>query len=547
MAGILEQRKRRDHRRSETDAPGRFIAETYYKQATALLTRGVYAESEKYLREALRVCPEHAGAWNNLGTAVWQQGRVEEAETCYRRGLSLEPEDHGILNNLGNALWQQGKPDEAVPYYRQALASCPDTPETLMNLGVALSDVGKFDEAMDRIRDSLRLRPDSPEAIDNLGMTLARQGRWDEAMACYEQALRLHPDFPEARRNRAYAWLARGDYERGWPEYEWRLRCRNHVGLTANRPRWNGEDLAGRTILLHAEQGFGDTLQFIRFATMVQDRGGRVMVWCPNPLIRLVAGCPGVDHVLTPSEPLPDFQVHCPLMSLPAVLGTRMDTLPNGVPYLSADTETTERWRPIVERCVSGTNHGETAHKTGPSRVLKIGIAWQGNPRNRIDRWRSLPLRHFAHLARLPGVRLISLQKGDGTEQIAELAGRFPVAEFHDASAGDGLHRRDFLDTAAIMRHLDLVVTLESAVAHLAGALGVRVWVALAAVADWRWLMDRDDSPWYPTMTLFRQSEPGDWDGVFRRIARDISDRFLGRAPIEPQEIGDFAGRDRRS
>jgi Flp pilus assembly protein TadD len=527
MTRISEAVGREKAPRSGTVGSSAYIATAYYKQATALLIRGHHAESEKYLREVLRIWPEHAGALNNLGTAVWHQGRAEEAEAYYRRGLGLEPDNFDIVNNLGNALWKQGKPAQAVPYYRQALGLCPDSPEARMNLGVALSDVGEFDEALHWIRASLQDRPHSAEAIDNLGMTLARQGRWDEAMLCYEQALRLHPDLPEARRNRAYAWLVRGDFERGWPEHEWRLKCRNHVGLTANRPRWTGEDLAGRTILLHAEQGFGDTLQFIRFVPPVKARGGRVVVWCPNPLIRLVARCPGVDQVLDTSTPIPDFQLHAPLMSLPALLGTRMDNLPNDVPYLSADSQAIERWRPIVERCIAREDRDETAQGSRSRPVIKIGIAWQGNSLNRVDRWRSIPLRYFAHLAEVPGVRLISLQKGEGTEQLAELAGQFPVAELHDASTADGQDRRDFLDTAAVIRHLDLVVTLESAVAHLAGSLGVKVWVALAAVADWRWMIDRDDSPWYPTMTLFRQSTPGDWDDVFRRMARGLKEQSI--------------------
>ncbi len=522
MAAISEQGTCRESQRHGSRDSKRYIAETYYKQATALLTRGAYADSEKYLREVVRLWPEHAGAWNNLGTTAWHQGRVEEAEVCYRRGLALDSDDFGILNNLGNALWEQGKPAEALPYYRQALEVCPDSPETRMNLGVALSDVGEFEEALAWIGASLRDRPDSAEAIDNLGVTLARQGRWDEAMLCYEEALRLHPDFPESRRNRAYAWLARGDYARGWPEYEWRLRCRNHRGLTANRPRWNGEDLAGRAILLHAEQGFGDTLQFIRFAPLVKERGGRVLIWCPNPLIRLVARCPGVDRVLDANSPIPDFQLHAPLMSLPAILGTRLDTLPDVVPYLSADAGTIERWRPLVERCLARDNRAETNAETAPDRIIKVGIAWQGNSRNRADRWRSFPLRSLAPLAEVPGVRLISLQKSEGTEQLAELQGRFTVSELHVPSTGDGQDRRDFLDTAAIIHHLDLVVTPESAIAHLAGSLGVEVWTALAAVADWRWLIDRDDSPWYPSMTLFRQTTAGDWAGVFDRMARNL-------------------------
>jgi Flp pilus assembly protein TadD len=504
----------------QTDAQDRnsYIATAYFKQATALLTRGLYGESETYFREVLRLWPDHLGALNNLGTSVWRQGRAEEAEEYYRRGLALGRADFGILNNLGNAIWEQGRPGQAVPFYRQALELRPDSPETQMNLGVALSDIGEFEEALAWIRASMRSRPDWPEALDNMGVTLSRQGKWDEALDHYDRALRLRPDYPAARRNRAHAWLARGDFERGWLEYEWRLKCPNRHFPDVNLPRWFGEPLAGRSILVCAEQGIGDTLQFLRFALELKRRGGRVVLACPEPLVGIVARCPGVDQVRGSIVPLPDCPIHSPLMSLPAVLRPTLESLSADVPYLSAVPSTIERWRPIVEQYVADRGDWEDDRSSGPQRALRIGIAWQGNPRNRVDRWRSIPLRNFTHLAEIPGVRLISLQKGEGTEQIAELAGRVPVGVLRDPS-GDSEDRRDLLDTAAVMHHLDLVITPDSAIAHLAGSLGVRVWLALPAVAEWRWLIDREDSPWYPTMTLFRQTAPGDWDGVFRRMA----------------------------
>jgi hypothetical protein len=288
-------------------------------------------------------------------------------------------------------------------------------------------------------------------------------------------------------------------------------------------PRWTGESLVGRAILLHAEQGIGDTLQFLRFAPAVARRGGRVIVACPGPIVEIAARCPGVDRVYETIPREPDCQVHSPLMSLPAVLGSTAASLATDVPYLSADPASIERWRPVVERGVTLAlaQGGNEDRATSPGRPLRIGIAWQGNPRNRVDRWRSFPLVHLAHLGEIPGICLVNLQKGEGTEQIADLAGRFPVAVLQDPAGGDQ-DRRSLLDTAAVMQHLDLVVTPDSAIAHLAGGLGVRVWLALPAVAEWRWQIDRADSPWYPTMTLFRQSTSGDWDGVFRRMACNL-------------------------
>ena len=513
------------HATSETAAAGQnrgdvansFIATVYFKQATALLDRGLYDEAEGYFREVLRLWPDHPGALNNLGTAVWRQGRIHEAEDFHRRALVLDPNDHAILNNLGNILWEQGRLDEAVRYYRQAIQLRPDSPEALMNFGVTLSDLGEFDEALHWIRESLRLQPDPPGSHVNLGNLHARQGDVDAALDCYEQALRLRPDFPEARRNRAYLWLTRGDFERGWPEHEWRLKCAELLLLPVNSPRWTGEDLGGRSILLVAEQGLGDTLQFIRFAPLVKERNGRVVVACPKPLMRLVARCPGVDRVVDWKSALPECDVHAPLLSLPAILETTLANVP-AESYLSVDSGSVERWQPIVAAALRRCEWGGTEGANKPDRVFKIGIVWQGNRGHKGDRWRSFPLTHFAHLAKVPGVRLISLQKSDGSEQLAGLGGQFAVAELTRRNKGRK-DRRDFLDTAAVMSQLDLVVTPDSALAHLAGGLGVRVWVPLSTVGEWRWLIDRDDSPWYPTLRLFRQTAFGDWNSVFQRMA----------------------------
>jgi Flp pilus assembly protein TadD len=502
-----------------------FTATVYFKQALQLLNGGYFADAETYFREVLRLWPDDAGTLNNLGTAVWRQERLHEAEGYYRRAQARKPDDFAILNNLGNVLWEQGRLEDALRSYQEAGALKPDSAAVLRNLGVTLSDLGRFDEALVATRESLRLEPDYADSHVNLGMTFARQGNQEEALSCYERAVEIRPDFPEARRNRAYIYLARGDFERGWPEYEWRLRCPKLRTLTVDRPRWNGESLDGRSILLHSEQGLGDSLQFIRFARSLKARSCRVVAACPAPLIRLVARCPGVDSVVDWTSSLPDCDVQAPLLSLPAILGTTLATLPAQMPYFGLDSRTVNDWRPVVERAVGSGAHRRSPGRRSRARVFKIGIAWQGNRANTVDRWRSFPLSHFAHLATLPGVRLISLQKGEGTEQLANLGGEFPVAELsHPDHGGDD--RRDFLDTAAVMTQLDLVVTPETAVAHLAGSLGVRVWVALSSVGDWRWMIDRDDSPWYPTMRLFRQDSFGDWDGVFQRMAQTLREEL---------------------
>jgi hypothetical protein len=294
-------------------------------------------------------------------------------------------------------------------------------------------------------------------------------------------------------------WLLTGDFERGWAEYQWRWKAEQCQWRDFSQPLWDGRPLEGRTILLHAEQGLGDTIQFVRYAALVKQRGGGVVVECPTPLLSLLASCERIDRLMGRGDELPAFDLQAPLLSLPGIFHTSLDTIPADGPYLFADPGLVGRWR----------------QELGGIAGFKIGIAWQGNPKNPDDRNRSIPLSDFEPLAGCSAVRLLSLQKEAGTEQLQKVAGRFPVIDLGsrlDEAAGA------FMDTAAVMMNLDLVVTSDTAIAHLAGALGVPVWVAISFVPDWRWLLDRSDSPWYPTMRLFRQTRLGDWAGVFEEI-----------------------------
>jgi hypothetical protein len=280
-------------------------------------------------------------------------------------------------------------------------------------------------------------------------------------------------------------------------------------------PPWDGSPLDGRTILVHAEQGLGDTMQFLRYVPLVRRRGGRVILVCQPPLMRLLSRVPGIERLVAWGEPLPEYDVQVPLMSLPGLFGTTLETVPAEVPYLDAEPALVEAWR----------------HRLGSYAGFQVGIVWQGNPRFRFDRLRSIPLAQFAPLARVPGVHLLSLQKGPGRDQLAALPGSFPVTDLgHQLDETTGA----FLDTAAVMKNLDLVITSDTVAAHLAGALGVPVWVALHDVPDWRWLLDREDSPWYPTMRLFRQTRPGQWEEVFERIAAALHRRLAAPAELRP-------------
>jgi Flp pilus assembly protein TadD len=501
----------------------------------ALLDQHQGAEAEPLLREALQLRPDDSDIMNHLGRALWQQGRLEEAEPHFVRANRINPRDAGVWNNLGITCWELGRIEEAVACYRKALEIEPRLFDATLNLGGLLSDQWKLEEALVWLRAASRIRPDSPDVLQNLGLTLGRLGDWDQALDLYEQALRLRPDYAEVHRNRAVVWLNQGDFERGWPEYEWRLKCRRHPGITVRRPFWQGEDLRGRIIMLHYEAGLGDTLQFIRFAPLVKRAGAFVFVLCQTPLLKLVARCPGVDLAFDGESCKPDCDVHAPLLSLPAIFGTTLATLPAQVPYLRTDPAVEERWRSRLSDALAADSLHAAATPAGQAsgagrwaRPFLIGIAWQGNHTHRCDRWRSFPLAQLAPLAELPGVRLVNLQAEDGLDQLRSLGGQFRVV---DVTSG---RRRDFLDTAAIIRLLDLVITPDTAVAHLAGGLGVRVWLALSPILEWRWMSERDDSPWYPTMRLFRQRTLGDWDDVFRRMAEALeTELVLGSIPAK--------------
>jgi FkbM family methyltransferase len=464
-------------------------------------------EAAAHLRDAIRLNPDFAAAHGNLGALLRRQGRGEEALTSCREAVRLAPRLPDMHNNLGLALLDRNQVAEGEAAFREALRLNPTFVAAHNNLGIALWRGGRLEEAQASYEEALRLRPDFAEAISNLGNTLRDLGRPGEAEALFDQAIRIKPDYVDGHWNRSLLWLLRGDFARGWPEYEWRWRLRTFPGKNFPQPRWDGGPLGGKTILLHAEQGLGDVLQFVRYAPLVKRRGGTVVVQVQPPLLRLLTGAPGIDVLLPEKGPLPPFDVHAPLLSLPLLFGTDLKSIPADVPYLRADPALVEQWR------------ARLADHPG----FRVGVAWKGSDKHKRDHARSVPLAAFEALARVEGVRLVSLQKGAGSEQLRELAGRFPVAEL------PGLDENGpFVDTAAVLTCLDLVVCCDTALGHLAGALGVPCWLALMAVPDWRWLLGRDDSPWYPRHRLFRQDKTGDWQGVFRRIADALSARAAG-------------------
>jgi Flp pilus assembly protein TadD len=477
--------------------------EPHLERGNALYMQGRYAEAADCYRLALRQRPENVDARNNLGAALADLGRANDAIACYQEVLRLQPHHAGAYYNLGNVFRLAGRYDEAIACYAQALLRRPDLAEGHHNLAITLRRLGRLAEAHASIRRALELRPGNPGSLVSLGLVLAESGRLAEALACYDQALAAEPDNADAHHNRAQAWLQLGDWTRGWPEYEWRWKCSEFTPRDLSRPPWDGSSLDGRTILLHAEQGAGDTLQFVRYARQVKRRGGTVLLSAPERLHAILHTADGIDRLLPPigDAPLPDFDIHCPLLSLPAILATTLANVPADVPYLDAEADRVEHWRKALEG-VAG---------------FRVGIAWQGN-RSMLpnDLWRSVPLARFEPLARVDGVQLISLQRGEKTDT----EGRVPIVLLSERFDED---TAAFLDTAAVMRNLDLVVTCDTAIAHLAGALGVPAWVVLPAIPNWRWLLDRDDTPWYPTIRLFRQVHFGRWEEPFERVAGHLT------------------------
>ncbi len=483
-------------------------AQAWYLLGILSQARGDLAAAAARLEQAVRLRPDFAEAHNQLGKVHRDQRRPADAETRFREAARLRPDFADPHYNLAVILLRQKRPAEAEESGRAAVRLLPEVAATHNTLGVALLDQDRLAEAIACFERAVQLQPRNVEGLNNLGNASWQLGRFEDALASYAQALQIQPDYAEVHRNVALIRLLLGDFDRGWPEFEWRWRLPGLRPRIFTQPRWDGSPLAGRTLLLYAEQGLGDTLQFVRYARLAKEQGATVIVECQKPLLRLLARCPGIDQLVGQGDPTPPHDVCAPLLSLPSLFRTTVDTIPAAVPYLEADPALVEQWRQ------------ELASLSG----FKIGINWQGNPHYQHDRQRSLPLREFAPLAGLPGVRLVSLQKGPGSEQLAAVAGQWPVTDLGtrlDETTGS------FMDTAAVMKNLDLVVTSDTAIPHLAGALGLPVWVALAKVPDWRFLLEREDCPWYPTIGLFRQESQGEWGPVFQRIAQAVQ-RLIG-------------------
>lgn len=482
---------------------------------------GRYTEAVDSFRRALKIRPSHAGAHNNLGMSLNALGDTEGALVQFRAALAAQPRFVAAHFNLANTLDATGQHAEAVTVFEATLALQPRFSPALFGLGTALASLGRHDEAIGPYERAVGLDPKFALAWLGLGTAHHALGRHEAAVRAFDEALRVRPELAAAHLSRALAWLTLGDFRRGLPEYEWRLdpavrELAQYQPATATPlapqrtasidtlPRWRGEPLDGRTLLIQAEQGFGDTLQFVRFVPLVAEGGGRVVLEVQQQLLPLIAPVAQAARVtlIAQGAPRPAADLHCPLLSLPFALGTTFDALPGRKPYLQAPPAYRRKWR--------GSLGGQAKRK--------VGIAWSGRLQKQENR--SLALAALDPLFALEGIDWIVLQPQLSDAEHAALDAHPRARSIHRL----GPKVADFADTAAVIERLDAVVSIDTSIAHLAGALGAKLWLMLPFAADWRWFTDTDTSPWYPRARLVRQPRPGAWAEVVENVARDLRD-----------------------
>jgi tetratricopeptide (TPR) repeat protein len=504
--------------------------ESHFNLGDILFAKGDLTEAEQRLKRSLELRADRSASHEILFLVLWRQGRLDEAQAsleralalewnsaeglkhmggrlvksgaseaawmCFERALALNPQEAEAHNGLGVLLQQKGKLDEAEASFLRALAWRPEFAQAQCNLGNVALKRRQLAEAKRRYERALAIDPQMAEAHSNLGSILVGEHRFEEARRHYDRALELAPALNDALWNRCTLDLLEGKFEAGWKGYEVRRSMEQIRPRSFPQPIWRGEPLHGARIHLHQEQGIGDTLQFLRYAPLVQALGGVVILDVKPSIVRLAKQLPSVNEVIASGDPLPACEWQCPLMSLPLAFKTSLASIPTQAPYLRAPDEARQKAAKIEFRDAS----------------FRVGFVWRGNPEYPDDALRSMALSTFAPLLGVEGVQFCSLQFG-AAEQLCELN-----AGIVDLTSGIV----DFADTAAIVERLDLVISVDTAVAHLAGALAKPVWTLLPFTPDWRWMLDHEDSPWYPTMRLFRQPSPGDWTAVIERVGKEL-------------------------
>ncbi len=463
-------------------------------------TEDFKAAAKSYQR-ALDLQPGSADLHCYLARALFRSGAPREAAELYQRALAIDSQRYDIYNDLGLMLTNVGNFGAAIEAFKRSLRLNPQCAKTIAGLGYLFESKGDFISASEAYRDAIKLDPTLAAAYVDLGFILYGLGEVAEATDYFERLRAIQPDSAEATANLGIIHLLQGNFAAGWAEYEARRRVGIGEGRVLTQRQWKGEPLNGATILLHAEQGFGDTLQFVRYVPLVAARGGKVVLEVQPGLRRLLSRTDGAMQVVSRGEPLPEFARQCPLPSLPLAFGTEMNTIPAKVPYVYPDPVLVDEWREKLQ---------------GDGR--RIGLVWGGNPEMQRDRLRSVPLDALMPILKVPGITFYSLQVGAASAQVKNLPRDVRVIDLAP-------QLKDFADTAAAVANLDLVISVETSVAHLAGAMGRPLWIMLNKGCDWRWFLEREDSPWYPTARLFRQSAIGEWKDVVSCIEGELRGR----------------------
>ena len=489
-------------------------AEPHYNRANVLKDQKQWEAALAGYGRALALKPDYPDAWSNRGIVLAELHQREAALASYDRAIWLKNDFPQAHFNRANVLCQLRRWDAALAGYDRAISLKGDYAEAYCNRGFALHELRRLDEALASCNRAIEINPQYAEAYCNRGILLQATKRLDEALASYDRAVALKTDYASGYVSRAMGLLLAGEYARGWADYEWRWQDGNSWIVNEKRnfaqPLWLGQEpLSGKTIFLQSEQGYGDTIQFCRYVKPVSDLGARVILEVQKPLSTLLQNLDGLAQLVVPGETLPAFDYYCPLMSLPLAMGTTLSNVPARVPYIAISDERRRLWR----------------QKVGERRGLRVGLVWSGGFRpDQPELWsvnerRNVPLAKFATLGH-PSAEFYSLQLGQpAISELAEsMARRWDGPQVRDLTSE--IH--DFGDTAALIEQLDFVISVDTSTAHLAGALGKPVWILNRFDACWRWLLDRDDSPWYPTARLYRQDRPGDWDSVLERVRCDL-------------------------
>ena len=471
------------------------FAPAYFNCGNAWMTKENLETAENYYKKAIELQPDYAEALGHLGLLKQKQGQFSEALICLNKALELNPNFVELLNNLGIALEENGQVEDAIACYRKAISIKPDFLAVFNNLGNSLQKQLLFKDAIAIYQQAISQHPNFAEAINDLGHALQELGQLEDAIKYYQKAILIKPDYADAHLNFALSLLLRGELIQGFSEYEWRWQIRKNEIRNYSQPIWDGSNLQGKTIFLHLEQGLGDMIQFIRYIPLVQEKGGRIIVECYPHLLKLFSQIQGIKQWVICGGQIPHFDVYASLMSLPRILGTTLDNIPASIPYLKGDIFPSSFIFPA-------------------SSLLKIGIVWSGSVAHHKNYQRSCSLTKFTELVEISQVSFYSLQK-ELSERDRDLLNQTNIQDLSQ-------YLGDFTDTAAIISQLDLVITVDTSVAHLAGAMGKPVWLLLSYIPDWRWLLEREDSPWYPTMKLFRQPSLGDWDSVFHKLKTSL-------------------------